>query len=99
MNSDVRMGSSPILGTNINNFKFNTIMTEKEYEVKYTLGKGEYIKHLYFIGDQTLNIKYIKEEIARRIINELFFGDIDKSMLYYDTLRALVNNIQIVEIY
>ena len=26
MNSDVRMGSSPILGTNINNLKFNKIM-------------------------------------------------------------------------
>jgi len=74
-------------------------MTQKEYEVKYTLGKGEYIKHLYLIGDQILNIKYIKEEIAQGIINEISYENVDKSMLYYDTLRALVNNIQIVEIY
>ena len=75
-------------------------MTQKEYEVKYTLGKGEYIKHLYLIGDQILNIKYIKEEIAQGIINEISsYGNVDKSMLYYDTLRVLVNNIQIVEIY
>ena len=74
-------------------------MTQKEYEVKYTLGKGEYIRHLCLIGDQTLNIKYIKEEIAQEIMNELSYGNVDKSMLYYDTLRALVNNIQIVEIY
>ena len=74
-------------------------MTQKEYEVKYTLGKGEYIKHLCLIGDQTLNIKYIKEEIAQGIMNELSYGIIDKSILYYDVLRALVNNIQIVEIY
>ena len=74
-------------------------MTQKEYEVKYTLGKGEYIRHLCLIGDKTLNIKYIKEEIAQGIMNELSYGNVDKSMLYYDTLRALVNNIQIVEIY
>ena len=74
-------------------------MTQKEYEVKYTLGKGEYIKHLCLIDDQILNIKYIKEEIAQGIMNELSYRIIDKSMLYYDVLRVLVNNIQIVEIY
>ena len=31
MNSDVRVGSSPILGTNINNLKFDKIMPEKGY--------------------------------------------------------------------
>ena len=74
-------------------------MTQKEYEVKYTLGKREYIRHLYLIGDQTLNIKYIKEEIAKGIINQISYGNVDKSMLYYNTLRALIDNIQIIEIY
>ena len=48
MASDSCAGSSPVCGTNI---KTNIIMTQKEYEVKYTLGKGEYIKHIYLIGD------------------------------------------------
>ena len=43
---------------------------------------------------------WVEEEIAQGIINEISsYGNVDKSMLYYDTLRALVNNIQIVEIY
>ena len=73
-------------------------MTQKEYEVKYTLGKGEYIKHLYLIGNQTLNGKFIKEFIAKGIIDEISsYENVDKSMLYYDALRALVNNIQIID--
>ena len=31
MNSDVRVGSSPILGTNINNIKFDNIMNNSNY--------------------------------------------------------------------
>ena len=49
MNSDVRVGSSPILGTNINIFKFNNIMTKtNKFEKIITYWKQPNNTSIYF---------------------------------------------------
>ena len=57
MNSDVRVGSSPILGTNINNFKFNNIMTKtNKFEKIITYWKQSNNTSIYFFSIENNSI-------------------------------------------